>query len=142
MLCDPDSRVNFPMAEALAFGTLALHRGVFPAGPAVEKYEGSSSKPDVGLNKGAYSVITSFPLLYYLSPIPPFDRIFEEIGHEGDIGLDKYTFLAIFPPMLLPVSPFHLFFLSRVTIIGSAGGSHGSALRFTTSCKGYRPMQE
>ncbi len=30
MVEDKDSRVDFGMAEALAFGTLALHRGVRP----------------------------------------------------------------------------------------------------------------
>ena len=45
------SRVNFAMAEALAFGTLALHRGLRPPGADEAAYP-----PADGLNRGAYSV--------------------------------------------------------------------------------------
>ena len=51
MTASPESRVNFPMAEALAFGTLALHRGVRPPGANEVAYQ-----PETGLNEGAYSV--------------------------------------------------------------------------------------
>jgi len=57
MMASPDSRVNFPMAEALAFGTLALHRGVRPSG-----VEEVASQPEVGLNEGAYSVPPTLPI--------------------------------------------------------------------------------
>jgi hypothetical protein len=51
MMASPESRVNFPMAEALAFGTLALHRGARPPGADEAAYQ-----PETGLNEGAYSV--------------------------------------------------------------------------------------
>lgn len=44
-----DSRVNFATAEALAFGTLAIHRGIGSKGQEFRATE--------GLNKGAYGVI-------------------------------------------------------------------------------------
>lgn len=56
---DKDCRVNFAMAEALAFGSLALHR--------TDKTPGNSDNRDKaaqGLNKGAYAVryTSSLPL--------------------------------------------------------------------------------
>lgn len=46
-----ESRVNFPMAEALAFGSLALHKGVQIPGASCD-----INKATEGLNKGAYAV--------------------------------------------------------------------------------------
>ena len=42
------------MAEALAFGTLALRRGVKPAGISSADY--FSTDPSLGLNRGHYAV--------------------------------------------------------------------------------------
>jgi 2-oxoglutarate dehydrogenase E1 component len=61
MVHDEDARVDFGMAEALAFGTLALHRGVRPPGsePALQAAaEAPSPAADasLGLNFGSYSV--------------------------------------------------------------------------------------
>ena len=59
MLCrqmcqNESSRVDFAMAEALAFGTLALRRGVRPAGVTPSDY--FSADPSLGLNRGHYAV--------------------------------------------------------------------------------------
>ena len=51
MVEEEASRVSFAMAEALAFGTLALHRGLRPPGADEAAYQ-----PADGLNRGAYSV--------------------------------------------------------------------------------------
>ena len=48
------SRVDFAMAESLAFGTLALRRGVRPAGVTPSDY--FSTDPSLGLNRGHYAV--------------------------------------------------------------------------------------
>ena len=54
-MCKNDSsRVDFAMAEALAFGTLALRRGVRPAG--VNPLDYDSTDPSLGLNRGHYAV--------------------------------------------------------------------------------------
>ena len=58
MMEDGDSRVNFPMAEALAFGTLALHRGVQLPGCGPDINKASEKKAAAGLNRGAYGVST------------------------------------------------------------------------------------
>lgn len=52
MLETPESRVNWSMAEGLALGTLALHRGV----QLDPKAEQDSTDPSLGLNKGHYHV--------------------------------------------------------------------------------------
>ena len=54
MCKDESSRVDFAMAEALAFGTLALRRGVRPAGVTPSDY--FSTDPSLGLNRGHYAV--------------------------------------------------------------------------------------
>ena len=54
MCKDESSRVDFAMAEALAFGTLALRRGVRPTGVTPSDY--SSMDPSLGLNRGHYAV--------------------------------------------------------------------------------------
>ena len=54
MCKDESSRVDFAMAEALAFGTLALRRGVRPAGVNPSDYD--STDPSLGLNRGHYAV--------------------------------------------------------------------------------------
>ncbi|CAG9461158.1 unnamed protein product [Pedinophyceae sp. YPF-701] len=46
-------RIDWGMAEALAFGTLALHRGVLPPGVAGDD---QYFEPSLGLNKGHYKV--------------------------------------------------------------------------------------
>lgn len=56
MVEDGDSRVNFPMAEALAFGTLALHRGVQLPGCSPDINKAAKNKAAEGLNRGAYGV--------------------------------------------------------------------------------------
>lgn len=57
MVAGPDSRVDFAMAEALAFGTLLLHQGVTPPGVALEPgVQEAYFDPTLGLNKGHYSV--------------------------------------------------------------------------------------
>lgn len=48
---EDSSRVSFAMAEALAFGSLALHRDFRPPNADQSEYE-----PIEGLNIGAYSV--------------------------------------------------------------------------------------
>jgi len=58
MVEGPESRVDWAMAEALAFGTLSLRRGVFPpqwkdmSPEDKEKYK----DPTLGLNKGHYEI--------------------------------------------------------------------------------------
>ncbi|KAL3139978.1 hypothetical protein ABBQ38_004265 [Trebouxia sp. C0009 RCD-2024] len=54
MCQDESSRVDFSMAEALAFGTLALRRGVGPTGVTPSDY--FSIDPSLGLNRGHYAV--------------------------------------------------------------------------------------
>ncbi|DBA67070.1 hypothetical protein WJX79_005030 [Trebouxia sp. C0005] len=54
MCKDDSSRVDFAMAEALAFGTLALRRGVRPAGVTPSDF--FSMDPSLGLNRGHYAV--------------------------------------------------------------------------------------
>lgn len=54
MCQNESSRVDFAMAEALAFGTLALRRGVRPAGVTPSDY--FSTDPSLGLNRGHYAV--------------------------------------------------------------------------------------
>ena len=54
MCKDDSSRVDFAMAEVLAFGTLALRRGVRPAGVTPSDY--FSMDPSLGLNRGHYAV--------------------------------------------------------------------------------------
>lgn len=54
MCKDESSRVDFGMAEALAYGTLALRRGVKPAG--VDSADYNSTDPSLGLNRGHYAV--------------------------------------------------------------------------------------
>ena len=56
MVENGDSRVNFPMAEALAFGTLALHRGVQLPGCSPHINKAAKKKAAEGLNRGAYGV--------------------------------------------------------------------------------------
>jgi 2-oxoglutarate dehydrogenase E1 component len=60
MLEADDSRVSFPMAEALAFGTLALRRGGprDPGGPTAEEraVEKEGRGALAGLNLGSYAV--------------------------------------------------------------------------------------
>ena len=45
MVKDKKSRVDFGMAEALAFGTLALHRGVRPPGAAAGGHDSHDWQP-------------------------------------------------------------------------------------------------
>lgn len=54
MCQDESSRVDFAMAETLAFGTLALRRGVRPTGVSPSDY--FSTDPSLGLNRGHYAV--------------------------------------------------------------------------------------
>jgi hypothetical protein len=54
MVDSAESRVSFPMAEALAFGTLALRR--IPPGASGTPLELRSSAAMAGLNQGSYSV--------------------------------------------------------------------------------------
>ena len=62
MVASPTSRVDFALAEALAFGTLALHRGAGPAqlrDDSSHRADASSpplQSPQAGLNWGAYAV--------------------------------------------------------------------------------------
>ena len=56
MVADEDARVDFGMAEALAFGTLALHRGVRPPGSEQAPADASAADASLGLNFGAYAV--------------------------------------------------------------------------------------
>lgn len=51
MVKNETGRVSFALAEALAFGTLALHRDFRPPNAKQKDYE-----PIGGLNTGAYSV--------------------------------------------------------------------------------------
>lgn len=55
MVNGSESRVDFAMAEALAFGTLLLHQGVAPPGVTLGQQE-AYFDPALGLNKGHYSV--------------------------------------------------------------------------------------
>ena len=50
-MANSSSRVNWAMAEALAFGTLALHKGVIPPNATAADYA-----PLEGLNRGSYAV--------------------------------------------------------------------------------------
>ena len=54
MCQDESSRVDFAMAEALAFGTLALRRGLRHTGVTPSDY--FSTDPSLGLNRGHYAV--------------------------------------------------------------------------------------
>ena len=62
MIEHPDSRVDFAMGEALAFGALALHRGAGPALPddesSLQRSNGLLAKDDAskGLNRGSYAI--------------------------------------------------------------------------------------
>lgn len=56
-MAGPDSRVDFGMAETLAFGTLLLHQGVSPPGVALDAgLQEAYFDPALGLNKGHYPV--------------------------------------------------------------------------------------
>ncbi|GMH36461.1 hypothetical protein BSKO_04329 [Bryopsis sp. KO-2023] len=52
MILGPDSRVDWGMAEALAYGTLVLHRGIVPLHAEGQEYLDAA----MGLNKGHYHV--------------------------------------------------------------------------------------
>ena len=72
MVENKECRVNFAMAEALAFGTLALHRGEESSGG-----EGDQVSAAEGLNRGAYAVShISPPLPPNHSPPPPAPPFF------------------------------------------------------------------
>lgn len=57
MVAGPESRVDFAMAETLAFGTLLLHQGVAPPGVTLDpSVQEAYFDPALGLNKGHYPV--------------------------------------------------------------------------------------
>ena len=63
MVEGPDSRVDFGMAEALAFGTLALHKGVRPPQAlAVAQQASAGADTRSAMQRGAGSPPPCHPL--------------------------------------------------------------------------------
>ena len=91
MMADGESRVSFAMAEALAFGTLAIHRGI---GAQKEDW-----RPAEGLNKGAYGVrfFTYYTILYYTTCLP--SCLSDSQGHPSS------EIVALSNVMLWSISP-------------------------------------